>query len=252
MSTDGLLELIQPEWPAPSRVRAVSTTRQKGFSEGRYNSFNLATHVEDDAGQVQKNRLRLAQQLALSHEPLWLEQVHGTGVVDVSSVSGQAPRADASFSRQPDQVCVVMTADCLPVLICNQAGDCVAAAHAGWRGLAEGVIEATVEAMQQPVDELMVWLGPAIGPQAFEVGAEVREVFVNDLAASEAAFSRGDEDRYMADIYQLARLRLARLGVNAVYGGEYCTCSDANRFYSFRRDGKTGRQASLIWFEAES
>lgn len=252
MSIERRPEFIVPDWPAPAHVKAVSTTRGGGVSLSPYDSFNLATHVEDDAARVRENRTRLMSDLDLPAEPAWLEQVHGVGVVDVGQHTGQVLKADASLSRQPGQVCVVMTADCLPVLICDHQGTQVAAAHAGWRGLADGVIEATVDAMQSSSEALMVWLGPAIGPQAFEVGHEVREVFVRDMEAAEAAFTAGAGDRYMADIYQLARLRLARRGIEAVYGGEYCTYSDANRFYSFRRDGTTGRQASLIWLENEA
>lgn len=250
MSTEPQLEVIYPDWPAPGAVRALSTTRPGGVSQGCYASLNLAMHVEDEAGAVSRNRQRLCQQLALPSEPVWLEQVHGRDVFDASLTVSSPPQADASFSHQENRVCVVMTADCLPLLICNRKGDRVAAAHAGWRGLAGGVIEATVKTLQQPADQLMVWLGPAIGPTAFEVGEEVRQAFIQDLQASEGAFRSTRPGHYLADIYQLARLRLSRIGIEAVYGGEYCTWTDADHFYSYRRDGKTGRQASMIWIQA--
>ena len=245
------VEIIKPEWPAAKNIHAVSTTRNieqgLGVSEGTYASLNLAQHVEDNTEHVQYNRQLLKNQLCLPEEPLWLEQVHGTHIVNA-----QCPEdltADGSFSLIENRVCAVMTADCLPVLICNRTGNKVAAAHAGWRGLADGVIEQTVKSLNEPADQLLVWLGPAIGPQAFEVGAEVREAFVEDLAQSDVAFTENRPGHYLADIYQLARLRLKRLGIDAVYGGEYCTYTDADHFYSYRRDGKTGRQVSLIWFD---
>lgn len=255
MSTESPLRLITPNWPAPDNIRAYSTTRGGGVSEGVFASLNLAAHVKDVPEHVEQNRTILRQALSLPSEPAWLNQVHGRGVVDAAS-AGPAPDADASYSDQPGAVCVVMTADCLPVLMCNRQGNKVAAAHAGWRGLAEGVIEATIDTLQVAPSDLMVWLGPAIGPDAFEVGPEVRERFIDELEASESAFLAGSDKtpavrqgHYLADIYQLARCRLSRLGIDAVYGGEFCTWSDADQFFSFRRDGKTGRQASMIWFE---
>jgi polyphenol oxidase len=178
---------------------------------------------------------------------LWLEQVHGVAVVNAADT--QSICADASFATEKNIVCTVMTADCLPVLICNRAGTKVAAAHAGWRGLHAGVIEAAIQALQETPGNILVWLGPAIGPQAFEVGEEVRAAFVSDLPQTAAAFKSTKPGHWLADIYQLARLRLARIGVNQIYGGGLCTCTDHQRFYSYRRDGKTGRMASLIWME---
>ncbi len=247
MNTEHRIEVIRPDWPAPDSVSALSTTRSGGVSQGPFSGLNLAMHVDDNEADVRQNRQQLQQQLALPAEPLWLEQVHGCAVFDAAVDVSSPPVADASYSFQASRVCTVMTADCLPVLICNRQGDRVAAAHAGWRGLADGVIEATVDALQQPADQVMVWLGPAIGPSAFEVGEEVRTAFVQDLAAAEDAFSSTRPGHYLADIYKLARLRLSRIGINAVYGGECCTWTDADRFYSYRRDGKTGRQASMIW-----
>lgn len=252
------LQLLTADWPAPANVHAVSTTRQHGESKGDYAGLNLALHVGDDAQTVVKNRARLAAFLGLPDEPIWLNQVHKTCTVNTDEYSKTAkmpPDADASFSVKPNQVCVVMTADCLPLLVCNRKGDKVAAIHAGWRGLAEGVIEYSIAALQEPADQLLVWLGPAIGPQAFEVGEEVRAVFIGKFAEfgslsiqAAQAFTQTSPGHYLADIYQLARLTLQTLGISAVYGGEYCTFNDANHFYSYRRDGTTGRQASLIWF----
>jgi len=246
------IEIIKPDWPAAKNIQAFCTTRnapQNNFSAqiGAYDYFNLAQHVADNAASVEANRQQLKTQFNLPSHPVWLDQVHGKQVADITKEN--TPIADAAFSHQKNKVCTVLTADCLPVLICNKKGNKVAAAHAGWRGLAGGVIEATVNALDEKKSELLVWLGPAIGPNAFEVGAEVRDVFVKHLPQTRAAFQQNREQHYLADIYQLARLRLNALGVEAIYGGEYCTFTDANRFYSFRRDGTTGRQASLIWFE---
>ena len=241
------MDVILPVWPVQGRVHACMTTRLGGVSRPPFESFNLGDHVGDAAALVAANRAQLRG--ILPAEPHWLEQVHGRSVVCADSGVVRA-QADAAFSRQPGTVCAVMTADCLPVLFCDEAGKVVAAAHAGWRGLASGVLEATVKAMQAPVDRILAWMGAAIGPQAFEVGDEVRSVFVCDLAASADAFVPGkDAGKWWADIYLLARLRLARIGVDRVYGGGLCTYSDAARFFSFRRDGVTGRMASLIWLQ---
>jgi len=238
--------MIYPQWPAPAHVRAVSTTRTGGVSQPPYDSLNLASHVGDQDGAVQANRQQLAKQLDLTVEPVWLEQVHGDKVVNAALAAGTPP-ADASYTQQPGVVCAVMTADCLPVLFCDRQGEVVAAAHAGWRGLASGVLEATVAAMGAPVDSLLAWLGPAIGPAAFEVGDEVRTTFVDRQAEATAAFSRSGNGRWLADIYQLARFRLASAGIDQIYGGGFCTFSDSHRFYSFRRQSTTGRMASLVW-----
>ncbi len=243
-------QFILPDWPAPPGVKAVSTTRLGGVSHPPFASFNLATHVGDDPDAVAVNRARLVECRALPSEPGWLEQVHATRVVELTERSdGAPPRADAAFTRAPGVVCAVMTADCLPVLFCDARGTRVAAAHAGWRGLAAGVLESTVAALGGP-GSLLAWLGPAIGPSAFEVGEEVREVFVDADGAAAAAFTAaGSPCKYFADIYRLARLRLQRAGVNRIFGGGACTYHDANRFFSFRRDGATGRMASLVWRE---
>jgi YfiH family protein len=240
--------MIYPHWPAPDRVRAVTTTRSGGVSLPPYDSLNLAEHVGDASAAVHENRRRLRQQLELPAEPVWLNQVHGTRVVDAAGCP-QHPTADASFSQRSGAVCAVMTADCLPVLFCDRGGSAVAAAHAGWRGLAAGVLEATVAALAIEPEQLLVWLGPAIGPAAFEVGAEVRERFVARQASAVSAFVARANGQWLADIYQLARIRLQAAGVNAIYGGGWCTYSDREQFYSFRRDRTTGRTASLIWLE---
>lgn len=241
--------MIHPRWPAPAGVHAISTTRAGGISQPPYDSLNLASHVGDQKDTVQANRRHLIKQLDLAAEPVWLEQVHGDTVIDAGAVVGTAS-ADASFTRQSGVVCAVMTADCLPVLFCDQSGEVVAAAHAGWRGLASGVLEATLAAMTVPAGSVLAWLGPAIGPGAFEVGEEVRAAFVDRQAEAATAFHRRDNGQWLADIYQLARLRLASVGVEHVYGGGFCTFTDSERFYSFRRQSTTGRMASLIWIES--
>lgn len=240
-------DLRLPQWPAPSRVRSLQTTRQGGVSLPPYDSLNLGGHVGDEARAVASNRGLLAPYLPA--EPVWLEQVHGTRVLSLP-VEGEGPWvADAVLSRESGQVCVVMTADCLPVLFCDRAGSVVAAAHAGWRGLLEGVLENTVKAMGVPAAEIMAWFGPAIGPSAFEVGAEVRAAFLARDSKADDCFKAAGPEKYWADIYGLARQRLAACGVLSVYGGEECTYRNAGAFFSYRRDGRTGRMASLIWLE---
>lgn len=242
---------IVPDWPAPSSVRAVSTLRGGGVSAPPFGSWNLADHVGDDPTAVQNNRLRLRELLDLPAEPRWLRQVHGTRAV--AAVPGlEGGEADAAWSRVPGCICAVLTADCLPILFCDRQGTRVAAAHAGWRGLAAGVIEATVRRMGADPAQLVVWLGPAIGPAAFVVGAEVRAAFVAADAGATAAFRAAQDGRWYADLFALARRRLAAAGILEVYGGGLCTYSDSARFYSYRRDGVTGRMASLIWLVAEA
>lgn len=239
--------LLWADWPAAEKIRALTTTRAGGVSALNYSSLNLADHVDDDILHVQENRQRLCQHLNIQ-QPLWLKQVHGVQVANAQTANSPA-EADAIVSFQTNQPCAVMTADCLPLLFCNQSATKVAAAHAGWRGLANGVIEATVAAMQENSDALMVWLGPAIGADNFEVGQDVFDVFVAHDSEARQAFVQTDETHYLADIYQLARQRLKKLGIEAVYGGSLCTYSDEERFYSFRRNPVTGRMASLIWIE---
>jgi YfiH family protein len=250
------LTWLTPDWPAPATVRALSTLRIGGASAPPFASLNLGGHVGDDATAVAENRRALRDAAGLPSEPAWLEQVHGTHVMDLDSQVPSGP-ADAAVTRQPGRVCAILTADCLPVLLANDAGDRVGAAHAGWRGLAAGVIEAAVNALGGPPVELLAWLGPAIGPRHFEVGAEVREEFLRragagDPAADDAAFVPNARGRYTADLYALARRRLLRLGVERICGGGECTYTDDARYYSYRRDGRTGRQATLIWLEAPS
>lgn len=241
MAVDGLI----PDWPAPAGVRALQTLRTGGCSPAPWDSFNLGDHVGDEAGNVLRNRLALRK--LLPGEPRWLRQVHGTTVVDAGGDHLSFPDADAAFARNQGAVCAVMTADCLPVLFCDRAGTVVAAAHAGWRGLQAGVLEATIAAMGVAPSELMAWLGPAIGPACFEVGDEVREAFLALDAMAAVAFAPGLPGKWLADIYLLARQRLQRSGIDAIFGGGLCTVSDGERFFSYRRDGVTGRMATLIW-----
>jgi YfiH family protein len=268
------IDWVEPEWPAPAGVRVVSTLRSGGVSAAPYASLNLGGHVGDSSEAVAENRRRLKAAAGLPGEPAWLAQVHGTTVVNldaadnldvaggsnagapdvagnlVASVPGPLGPADASFSRQPGRVCAILTADCLPIVLAADSGDLVAAAHAGWRGLAGGVIEATVKALEVPPEKLMAWLGPAIGPRHFEVGAEVREALLAGDPGADSAFAATARGRFMVDLSALARRRLAALGVGRVYGGGQCTYADENRYFSHRRDRVTGRQATLIWLDS--
>ena len=239
---------IVPDWPVATSVRAVTTTRQGGASRGSYASMNPADHVGDDPAAVMANRQTLQQVLNLPGQPVWLQQVHGTVVVNAAT-AGIAPAADAAFSSQPGVVCAVLTADCLPVLLADTAGQCVAAIHAGWRGLAAGVIEQAATAMGRPGEALLAWLGPAIGPSVYRVGDEVRDTFMGYNPEAAGAFRQGSDGEWFADLYQLARQRLADCRVTSVYGGRDCSFTDSERFYSYRRDGATGRMATLIWLE---
>lgn len=242
------LRLIEADWPAPKNVRAVATTRAGGVSVGAYASLNLGAHVGDDALAVSENRRRLRVGLGLPHEPLWLNQVHGTAVAEATAHAAP-PTADASFARSPGQACAVLTADCLPVLFCDRDGNRVAAAHAGWRGLAGGVLESALRAMSVAPDRVLVWLGPAIEQDMFEVGSEVREQFIARSADNAPAFQPNARGRWQADLYDLARRELARLGVTQVFGGGFRCYADRDRFYSYRRDGTTGRMATLVWMK---
>ncbi len=235
---------IIPDWPAPARVRACITTRHGGISLPPYDSLNLGEHVGDLPVAVQENRRRLASVLRLPSEPFWLRQLHGCRVVDLGAAATRD--ADASFSRVRGAVCAVMSADCLPLLLCDRQGSCVAAIHAGWRGLADGIIEATLARLALPPSRILAWLGPAIGPDRFEVGEDVRCRFLEHHPAAQHAFKAKGE-RWLADIYALARQRLQRQGVTSIYGGDCCTARERERFFSYRRDGVTGRMASLIW-----
>jgi YfiH family protein len=240
---------IVPDWPVASSVKALSTTRQGGVSTGVFASLNLGTHVGDESAAVTQNRQLLTQHAALPSTPAWLNQVHGTSVLDLSHWQGDVVSADAAVSQQPGKVCLVMTADCLPVLFCNQQGTQVAAAHAGWRGLCDGILEQTLAHFAHPQD-VMVWFGPAIGPSRFEVGAEVRTAFLAKDAAANQAFVPQGQAKYLANIYLLARQRLMAAGVTRFYGGDRCTVRESELFFSYRRDGETGRMASCIWLES--
>jgi YfiH family protein len=254
---------LRPDWQAPPGVRAAFTRRACGVSIGAYASLNLGGHVGDDALAVAENRRRVAAALGLPAEPLWLLQVHGTTVLqadghaggepDAAAPRGAAPpRADAAITRQPGRVLAVLVADCLPVLLARRDGRAVAVAHAGWRGLAAGVVEATVAALGGAADELMAWLGPAIGPAHFEVGDEVRTAFCEREAQAALAFVRNARGRWQCDLHQLARQRLTALGLRSIHGEPRCTYDEAESFYSYRRDGITGRMAGLIWLDERS
>ncbi|MCP4697135.1 MAG: peptidoglycan editing factor PgeF [Gammaproteobacteria bacterium] len=237
-----------PDWPAPARVRACSTVRMGGVSLRPYDSMNLGDHTGDTAHAVTENRKRLRTALRLPSEPVWLRQIHGARVIEALPANSGIS-ADASFSTHPGAVCAVLTADCLPVLFCDRAGTRAAAAHAGWRGLAAGILEAVLARLALPPQEVLVWLGPAISAHAFEVGQEVREAFMKQHVQAQSAFTATRPGYWLADLYELARLRLARQGIAAVYGGEYCTYSQPEHFFSYRRDTVTGRMATLIWLE---
>ena len=237
---------VIPDWSLPANVRACSSTRSGGISDAPWSSLNLGAHVGDDPQNVQANRQRLVEACNLPSMPVWLEQVHGT---DVLRLDGQPPaslRADAVYTREPGVVCAVMTADCLPVLFCSADGQEIAAAHAGWRGLCSGVLEATLDAFSVPAEEITVWLGPAIGPNAFEVGPEVKDAFCAVDPAANSAFCAVGE-KFYADLWMLATQRLNAAGVRCIRGGGDCTYTQEEQFFSFRRDGVTGRMASFIW-----
>jgi polyphenol oxidase len=237
---------IVPDWPAPATVRALITTRGGGVSQGAYATLNLADHVGDVPDQVAANRAQLRRYLPA--EPVWLRQVHGCGVVAAhSAVAGV--EADAAYTSKARTVCAILSADCLPVLICDRAGRQVAAVHAGWRGLSQSVIEHTIAAMRVPPPEVLAYLGPAIGPARYEVGDDVRDIFMSDDENAFTAFLPTVNGKWLANLYELAQLRLRRLGVDAIFGGKYCTYNDAERFFSYRRDGNTGRMAALIWLD---
>lgn len=239
--------VLRPEWPAPCSVHALVTTRQGGVSVGPYESFNLGSQSGDDPMAVLANRKRLRALFKLPGPPFWLQQVHGCRVVRVPCPG--EPIADAAWTDRPKVVCAVLTADCLPVLLCDRGGQVVCAVHAGWRGLAGGVLEAAIEALPVPSAEILAWLGPAIGPRAFEVGPAVRSLFIRRQPEADLAFipSSRRQGAYLADLYELARLCLASTGVVDVYGGGLCTYHASEEYYSYRREGQTGRMVSLIW-----
>jgi YfiH family protein len=239
---------IKPDWPLSSKVGAISTTKVGGVSLGNYASLNLGLHVDDKSEYVLKNRETLKSMLALSAEPAWLNQVHSTVVLNTNDISSHNNDADASVSFTKDEVCVVMTADCLPVLFANKQGTKVAAAHAGWRGLVDGILEKTVTKLDEKPENIIAWLGPAIGADSFEVGDEVRAAFVSKHQAASRAFKSQPKDKWLADIYELARIRLNSIGLENIYGGGFDTMTD-ERFFSYRANNTTGRMASLIWIK---
>jgi YfiH family protein len=259
-SDSDYLQILTPEWPAPPKVHAAFTLRCGGVSAGPFDSLNLGAHVGDEAAGVAENRRRVRARLSLPEEPSWIEQVHGVEVIDLDAAAPATPAAqhtraagmpvaDAAISRRAGHVCVVQVADCLPVLLATRDGSAVGAAHAGWRGLAAGVLEATVKRLAAKPADLLAWLGPAIGAAHFEVGAEVRQAFVAHDAAAADAFAANARGRWQCDLAGLARRRLSALGIDEAFGGNWCTYADASRFFSYRRDGRCGRMAALIWRE---
>ncbi|MBL4762204.1 MAG: peptidoglycan editing factor PgeF [Gammaproteobacteria bacterium] len=243
------LTLIKPNWPVPDHIKAWSTTRMGGVSEAGFGTFNTATHVNDALEAVTKNRAKLATALSLPSDPVWLDQVHETSVLNVD-LSFENNVADASFSTLAGKVCVIQTADCLPVLLSDRAGTAVAAVHAGWRGLCAGVLEVALDRFSASPNDIFVWLGPAISRAAFVVGDEVRDAFMAQDKSAESCFqpsSNKNNNKWLADLYGLARQRLNTCGVENIFGGDWCTYTHQEHFYSYRRDGQTGRMASLIW-----
>ncbi|PVX32437.1 hypothetical protein C8D76_11335 [Pasteurella langaaensis DSM 22999] len=241
---------LYPTWQAPHNVKALMTTRLGGVSVAPFDSFNLGAHVDDDISAVKQNRDLLVEKFALPQYPLFLNQIHSTRVLSLP-YSGEDFNADACYSNQPNQVCLVMTADCLPVLFSSTQGNEVAAAHAGWRGLCDGVLKATVEKFQCPRYEIIAWFGAAIGSTAFQVGEDVVAQFVAKDPLAKQAFiaDPNAQGKYLGNLYQLATQRLNALGITKISGGEHCTYSEKDHFFSYRREGKTGRMASLVWFE---
>ncbi|HGH6790951.1 TPA: peptidoglycan editing factor PgeF [Neisseria meningitidis] len=241
---------LTADWPAPANVKTLITTRNGGVSQGAYQSLNLGTHVGDNPEAVRRNREIVQQQVGLP--VAYLNQIHSTVVVNAAESLGGTPNADASVDDTGKVACAVMTADCLPVLFCDRAGTTVAAAHAGWRGLAGGVLQNTIAAMKVPPVEMMAYLGPAISADAFEVGQDVFDAFCTPMPEAAAAFEGIGGGKFLADLYALARLILKREGVGGVYGGTHCTVLERDTFFSYRRDGATGRMASLIWLDGNA
>ncbi|MBA3696136.1 MAG: peptidoglycan editing factor PgeF [Methylotenera sp.] len=246
------LNFITPNWPAPANVKALQTIRTGGVSKPPYETLNFGEHVKDNPLSVAHNRQLLSPYLP--SEPVWMNQIHSTQVIDAAK-SGCLKNADGAFTTEANVVCVTMTADCLPVLLCDKTGTVVAAVHAGWRGLCDGVIEAAIAKMPAKPEDILAWLGPAIGPNAFEVSDDVREQFMHEDEQATAAF-KPHSDKWLCDIYTIAKQRLISVGVKAIYGSsvneEFCTYTDKTRFFSFRRDNTTGRMASLIWLASKS
>ena len=237
---------ILADWPAPKQVHAISTTRVGGRSRAPYNNFNLALHVGDDDAAVTRNRAHLKEILDLPGEPKWLNQVHGKTIVTAQAAKTDQ-QADGSYTQLQHEVCAVMTADCLPICLCDTSGEWVAVLHGGWRGLHAGIIEAGVATWPGKPGQCMAWLGPAIGPAAFWVRDDVRDLFLKKNRDYEACFLKASETHWHASLYEIARITLRKLGVTAIYGGDYCTAHDEHLFYSYRRDHTCGRMATLIW-----
>ncbi len=240
------MELLKPNWHVPDNIRAFSSTRVGGHSEGQYQGLNLGMHVQDEPVVVEHNRQALAQNAGWSHQPVWLNQTHSTHICRVDSLPDSVLDGDGSVTRKSGIVCAVMTADCLPVLMTDVLGSQVAAVHAGWRGLCDGILEQAVNLFEHPV---IAWIGPAISQAAFEVGEEVYEQFMLHSPLAQQAFIKGNMGKYFADLPMLAEQRLKSCGVEDIYHSNLCTFNDERRFYSYRRDGITGRQASFIWIE---
>lgn len=241
------MQTIKPNWPAPNNILAYTTLRTGGVSKPPYGSFNLGDHVGDNEEAVANNREQLQSSLHLSMEPIWIRQTHSTIAIEALP-QHRFQEADAAYTHQTHHPCIVLTADCLPILLCHRLGTHVAAIHAGWRGLANGVIESTLAALNLPPEDLLIWLGPAISVMHYEVGNEVRDIFLRETPTAEHAFLPSPNQRWFADMYEIARARLQQRGITQIYGGDYCTYRDKELFYSYRRDGgKTGRMASLIW-----
>lgn len=244
-----MLDFIIPHWPAPHWIKAYTTTRHGGFSQAPFDSLNLALHVGDNLDCVMKNRQHLQSVLGLRKQLFWLKQAHGNTVISADHLTNTLT-ADAIYSKKEQTVCAVQTADCLPLLICSISSYCVAAIHAGWRGLNNGVIENTILALECPPRDLLVWLGPAIGPQAFVVSEDVVQAFIKKDHAAQTAFHDIGNSKWRANLYELAKQRLRKLGINTVHGGEYCTYTDPKRFFSYRREQVTGRMLSFIWINS--
>lgn len=243
------MKFIQPDWPAPAHIHAYTTTRIGWGGRKPHHDLNKGNYTETNTDYIDESN-RLIHLLNLPHDPIWISQVHSTTVVEAHP-ENKEKTADASYTHKPQHICVVITADCLPILICNQQGTSAAAIHAGWRGLSGGIIETTLQALSQPGSDCMAWLGPAIGPQKFEVGKDVFDAFVSQHPESETAFAPYKENKWLADLYELARIRLKQQGITQIYGGQFCTYTQDDLFFSYRRDnGKTGRMASLIWIGA--
>ncbi|MFT2110048.1 peptidoglycan editing factor PgeF [Marinomonas sp. 2405UD68-3] len=242
------LYVITPDWPVPSHVKAFVSTRKGGVSSGGYQGLNLGGHVNDRTELVERNRALFAQKTSMPNTLQWLNQVHSTDVATLPLVEGASNMADAAITSQAQQICAILTADCLPILLSNQEGSQVAAIHAGWRGLCDGVIEETVRQFN-PSGCIYAWLGPAIGASSFEVGEEVRAAFMAYSIEASQAFVSKPNGKWLGDLYLLAKQRLEMVGIHQVYGGDRCTYAEDEWFYSYRRDGVTGRMATLIWFE---